>query len=132
MLEHLVNGVPPNSIPAVIRSHAEATVEPGESVDVPSVRFCRNMRAVLRVLVETLAAYRLAKEGRYLVSAVMAVRARAVAGREAGSSAAAGGHWSEASGKQQLDDAVERMVGPGPKKAEERAALGAALLPPWH
>ena len=51
VLEHLVNGVPPTSIPAVIRSHAEATVEPGESVDVPSALFCRRMRAVLRVLV---------------------------------------------------------------------------------
>ena len=65
VLEQLVNGVPPASIPAVIRSHAEAVAEPGESVDVPSVNFCRSMRAVLRVLVETLAAYRLAKEGRW-------------------------------------------------------------------
>ena len=75
----------------------------------------------------------LAEEGRYLVSAVMAVRARAVAGREAGGSGsaggpAAGGHWSEAAGKQRVAEAVGRMVGGGAERAEERESLGAALL----
>ena len=72
----------------------------------------------------------LAEEGRYLLSSVMSVRARAATGIEAGSAGAgaAAGHWSEATGKQRLADAVERMVGTGPGKAQERVALGAALL----
>ena len=76
------------------------------------------------------AAAQLAEEGRYLLSSVLTARARAVAGREVSSAAgaAAGGHWSEAEGRQRLAEAVERMVGGGASKAEERAALGAALL----
>ena len=77
-------------------------------------------------------ASQLAEQGRYLVSSVLAARARAVAGREAGgdtgAGAAGGGQWSEAVGRQRLAEAVERMVGGGASKAEERAALGAVLL----
>ena len=77
-------------------------------------------------------ASQLAEQGRYLVSGVLAARARAVAGREAGgdtgAGAAGGGQWSEAVGRQRVAEAVERMVGGGASKAEERAALGAALL----
>ena len=77
------------------------------------------------------AAAQLAEEGRYLLSSVLTARARAVAGREArgAAGAAAGGHWSEAEGRQRLAEAVERMVGGGEGRAEERAMLGAALLP---
>mmetsp|Transcript_47221 Transcript_47221/g.124471 ORF Transcript_47221/g.124471 Transcript_47221/m.124471 type:complete len:348 (-) Transcript_47221:164-1207(-) len=65
VLEHLVAGIPPASIPAAIRSHAELTAKADEQIDVPSVDFCRRMRSVLRVLSETLAAYRLAKQARW-------------------------------------------------------------------
>ena len=74
------------------------------------------------------AAARLAEEGQYLLSDVLAARARAVAGREAGGAGAAGGHWPEATGRQRLAEAVERMVGAGAAKAEERTALEEALL----
>ena len=76
------------------------------------------------------AAAQLAEEGRYLLSSVLTARARAVAGREVSGAAgaAAGGHWSEAEGRQRLAEAVERMVGVGAEKAEDRAALEAALL----
>ena len=74
-------------------------------------------------------ATQLADEGRYLVSSVMSVRARAATGMEAGGAGAAAGHWSEATGKQRLAEAVGRMVGGGAERAEERAVLGAALLP---
>jgi hypothetical protein len=60
ILELLVNGVPPASIPACIRSHAELSGEPAEDVDVPCFDFCKGMRSVLRVLIETLTACRLA------------------------------------------------------------------------
>ena len=76
------------------------------------------------------AAAQLAHEGQYLLSGVLVVRARAVTGREvSGEAGTAGGHWSEATGKERLAESVERMVGAGPDKAEARAALGAALLP---
>ena len=65
-----------------------------------------------------------------MLSNVVAVRTRAVAGREA-DGAAGGGHWPEVTGKQRLAEAVGRMVGAEPEKAEEQAVLGAALLPPY-
>ncbi len=77
------------------------------------------------------AAAQLAEEGRYLLSSVLTARARAVAGREVSggaAGAAAGGHWSEAEGRQRLAEAVERMVGGGGEKAEGRAVLEAVLL----
>ena len=79
------------------------------------------------------AAAQLAEVGRYLLSSVLTARARAVAGRKVSGAAgaagaAAGGHWSEAEGRQRLAEAVERMVGGGGEKAEGRAVLEAVLL----
>ena len=83
------------------------------------------------------AASQLALAGRYLASQVLTVRARAVAGREAGESATAGaGHWNEQAGRERLTEAVRQMVPTPPPTAtafarqtwaEERAALEAAL-----
>ena len=74
------------------------------------------------------AALQLAEQGRYLLSGLLTVRARAAAGMEAGGDvgASASGHWSEATGRQRLSEAVGRMeVG-----MEDRGALEASLLPP--
>ena len=59
ILEQLVNGTPPSAIPDNIRSMALAL---GIKVAAtPSVGFCHDMRIVLRILTETLAAYQLGK-----------------------------------------------------------------------
>ena len=63
MLELLVCGVPPASIPGVLFATAKATSAEGVLISVPSVRYCREARSILRVLTETLAAYRLGKAG---------------------------------------------------------------------
>ena len=68
------------------------------------------------------AASRLAEEGRYLLSSVLTARARAVAGKKVSGAAgaAAGGHWSEAEGRQRLAEAVERMAGGVEERGERR------------
>lgn len=59
ILEQLVNGTPPAVMPANILSHAKHF---GVEVEkLPSVKHCQDMRIVLRILTETLAAYRLGK-----------------------------------------------------------------------
>mmetsp|Transcript_13403 Transcript_13403/g.29103 ORF Transcript_13403/g.29103 Transcript_13403/m.29103 type:complete len:910 (+) Transcript_13403:516-3245(+) len=59
IFEQLANGTPPASIPANIASHA-AIITPGAKVvELPSLDFVRRCRPALRVLCETLAAYRL-------------------------------------------------------------------------
>jgi hypothetical protein len=61
VLEQLVNGTPPTSISPNIASHIKLTM-PGVDVDcLPSLSFVRKCRTVLRVIGETLTAYRLAK-----------------------------------------------------------------------
>ena len=59
ILEKLVLGVPPEAIPDdIIVQDRMTTGRTGQ--EVPSADFCRDMRIVLRVLTETLAAYQLA------------------------------------------------------------------------
>ena len=60
IMEQLVNGTPPTSIPANLVSDA-AYLVPFMDVHVPGVPFVRRMRGELRILTETLAAYRIAK-----------------------------------------------------------------------
>ena len=60
IMEQLVNGTPPTAIPANLVSDA-AYLVPFLEVHVPSVKFCREMRSELRIVTETLAAYRIAK-----------------------------------------------------------------------
>ena len=56
ILEKLVLGIPPASIPDdIILQDRITTGRTGQ--EVPSVDFCRQMRIVLRILTETLAAY---------------------------------------------------------------------------
>ena len=59
ILEMLIHGTPPAAIPNNILSQDRLTIgRTGQ--EVPSVTFCRDMRVVLRILTETLAAYQLA------------------------------------------------------------------------
>lgn len=60
VINQLVNGTPPTAIPGNITSDA-AYLVPFLEVHVPSVDFCRRMRGELRIVSETLAAYRIAK-----------------------------------------------------------------------
>ena len=60
IMEQLVNGTPPTAIPANIASDASYLV-PFLKVKVPTVDLCRRMRGELRIVTETLAAYRIAK-----------------------------------------------------------------------
>ena len=61
VLELLVNGTPPSSIPANIVSHV-AIMNPNTTVkEVPSVSWICRCRTILRIIGETLASYRLAK-----------------------------------------------------------------------
>eukprot|EP00966_Prymnesium_polylepis_P059052 1368957-Prymnesium_polylepis.1 len=60
IIEQLVNGTPPTAIPANIASDA-AYLVPFLEVKVPTVDLCRRMRGELRIVTETLAAYRIAK-----------------------------------------------------------------------
>ena len=60
VMEQLVNGTSPTAIPANLVSDAMYLV-PFLEVHVPSVDFCRQMRSELRIVTETLAAYRIAK-----------------------------------------------------------------------
>ena len=65
ILEKLVLGIPPASIPDdIILQDRITTGRTGQ--EVPSVDFCRQMRIVLRILTETLAAYQLAKQEQWL------------------------------------------------------------------
>ena len=61
IIEMLINGTPPSAIPPNIAAQAELSM-PGKTIDeLPSEKYCKDMRAVLQVVVETLVAYRLAK-----------------------------------------------------------------------
>ena len=66
----------------------------------------------------------LATQSGLLWSEGLTVKARALAGREAGG--AIGGHWSEATGRQRLAEVLERMLATG-EASEGREALEAAL-----
>ena len=61
ILEQLIHGTPPAAIPDNILSQDNLTTG-REGQEVPSVDFCRDMRIVLRILTETLAAYQLAQQ----------------------------------------------------------------------
>ena len=64
IIELLVNGVHPRSIPTSILAQDRITTgRTGQ--EVPSVNFCRDMRVVLRILAKTLAAYQLALKGQW-------------------------------------------------------------------
>ena len=67
------------------------------------------------------ASIKLARTGRYLLSTLLAVRARAVAGRACEGEA---GQWTESEGRERVAAAVGQMA----CGAEERKALEAALL----
>ena len=61
VLELLVNGTPPSSIPANIVSHV-AIMNPNTTVkEVPSVSWICRYRTILYIIGETLVSYRLAK-----------------------------------------------------------------------
>ena len=73
------------------------------------------------------AALALAQTGRYLLSALLVVRARALVGREvAGREGEGCGHWSEQTGRQRLSEVVSRMEVGGAEA--EKLELEAALL----
>ena len=62
VLEMLVNGTPPSAISANIASQASLTT-PGVTIDnLPGDSYIRRCRTILRVIGETLAAYRLGKQ----------------------------------------------------------------------
>ena len=61
ILEMLVNGTPPSSIPMNIRSQANITMQNIIIESLPTARFFRSCRTNLRILGETLTSYRLAK-----------------------------------------------------------------------
>ena len=61
ILESLVNGTPPSAIPSNITSHISIINPEIEIKEVPSVRYVRKCRTILRIVGETLASYRLAK-----------------------------------------------------------------------
>mmetsp|Transcript_9019 Transcript_9019/g.15350 ORF Transcript_9019/g.15350 Transcript_9019/m.15350 type:complete len:310 (+) Transcript_9019:2116-3045(+) len=61
ILEQLVNGTPPTAIPKNIRAQARLSTYGSKDIDVPCDEYCRSMRAVLRIVTETLAAYTLGK-----------------------------------------------------------------------
>lgn len=65
VLEHLVNGTPPSAVNANIRSIVER-VSPGTVIkELPSIWTIRRARTVLLVVVQALAAYRLAKADKW-------------------------------------------------------------------
>jgi hypothetical protein len=55
------------------------------------------------------AAIKLARRGRFLLSEALAIRDRALAGKQG---AGSGLHWDESTGKQRAGDVVGRMRGP--------------------
>lgn len=61
VIEQLLNGTPPSAIPSNIISQEALTSYGSEEVQVPSESFCCSMRTVIRIIAETLAAYRLGK-----------------------------------------------------------------------
>lgn len=65
LLEQLVNGTPPTAVNANIRSIVER-VSPGTEIrQLPSIWTIRRARTVLLTVVQALAAYRLAKAGKW-------------------------------------------------------------------
>ena len=62
ILEQLTNGTPPEAIPLNIYSQARGTThcQPDDEIEVPSASYCQKLRTVLRIVTETVAAYRLA------------------------------------------------------------------------
>ena len=60
IMEQLVNGTPPTAIPRNIACDA-AYLVPFLEVKVPNVQLCRRMRGELRIVTETLAAFRIGK-----------------------------------------------------------------------
>ena len=61
IIEKLILGIPPASIPDdIILQDRLTTGRDGQ--EVPSIHFCQDMRIVLRILTETLAAYQLAQQ----------------------------------------------------------------------
>jgi hypothetical protein len=67
------------------------------------------------------AAIGLARSGKLLLSEALAVRGRAVAGRNEAGGGGVGLHWNEETGKQRLAEVMGRMQ--GPKEALERVLV---------
>ena len=67
-------------------------------------------------------AMQLAKTGRFLMSEMLTVRGRALAGRKA---AGKGAHWGAYTGRQRLSEVIGRMAIGG---ADDRASLEEALF----
>ena len=61
VLEMLVNGAPPSSIPSSIVSHISITSPDIEIKEVPCVSYVRKCQSILRIIGDTLASYQLAK-----------------------------------------------------------------------
>ena len=61
ILEQLVNGTPPSAISANIASQAALTMPDRPIHELPGINYIRNCRTVLRIIGETMTAYRLAK-----------------------------------------------------------------------
>ena len=62
VLEQLVNGTPPSAISSNIASHASLAT-PGAIIhDLPGDSYIRQCRTILKIIGETLAAYRLGKQ----------------------------------------------------------------------
>ena len=59
--ELLVLGVLPTAVPSVMTSSASVLLQWQQNVDVPNANFFRSLRRELTIVVETLAAYKLAK-----------------------------------------------------------------------
>ena len=65
VLEHLVNGTPPSAVNANIRSIVERVSPVTVIKELPSIWTIRRARTVLLVVVQALAAYRLAKADKW-------------------------------------------------------------------
>ena len=65
ILEMLSNGTPPSAIPSNIMATARHLLPSVDDVKVPTVRYCQQLRRVLRAVAETLAAYSVGKMVRW-------------------------------------------------------------------
>jgi len=65
ILEMLSNGTSPSAIPANIMATARHLLPSMDGVKVPTVRYCQQLRRVLRAVAETLAAYQVGKMVRW-------------------------------------------------------------------
>ena len=65
ILEQLVNGTPPSSVSANIHAHVKKFSPSTKITELPSIWTIRRVRSVLLIVCQTLAAYRLAKAGKW-------------------------------------------------------------------